>query len=231
MALIISPLISSGSGKLGGVVLLRTTGGFAVRALVTPVNPNTPQQSFIRATLADLSNRWANVLTQAERDLWAVYALNTPLVGPLGTIRTVSGLNMYVRANVVRRQATGLARTDIAPTIFDLGEFDPIQGIGMGVPSNIGFTFDNTDAWANETGSAMLVFASRPQNASIEFFRGPYQLAGQVDGDDTVAPTSPAAITNPFLMAVGQKVFLRVRVTRLDGRLSNEQFVSAITAP
>lgn len=231
MALIISPLISSGSGKIGGVVLLRTTGGFAIRALVTPVNPNTPQQSFIRATFADLSNRWVNTLNQAERDLWNVYALNTPLVGPLGTIRTVSGLNMYQRANVVRRQATALPRQDIAPIIFDIGEFNTISNLGLGVPGNIGFDFTTTDAWANEDDSALLVYVSRPQNASVEFFDGPYQLAGQVDGDAVTPPTTPAAITSPFVMAVGQKVFVKVRVTRADGRLSHTQQVSGITAP
>ncbi len=230
MALIKGPLIASGSGAVGGIVLFKSSGGLAIRARVVGLNPNTPQQSFIRATLADLSNRWANTLSQAQRDLWNVYAINTPLIGPLGDARTVSGINMYVRANVVRRQAVALPRTDIAPITFDLGEFDPIGSPTAGVGTSVGFTFDNTDAWAGEDDSAMLVYVSRPQNPSISFFRGPYQFAGQVDGDAITPPTSPASVSSQFLQAAGQKVFLRVQVSRADGRLSNQQFEEAIVA-
>ena len=68
----------------------------------------------------------------------------------------------------------------------------------------------------------MIVYSSRPQNQSINFFKGPYQLAGTVDGDDTTAPTSPQEITSPFPLTDGQHLFVQIRVHRIDGRLSGK---------
>lgn len=228
MALIVSPLIAAGSGKIGGIVIAHNKGGMYFRALVAVTNPNTPAQNFVRATVSDLTNGWSNVLSQAQRDLWETYAQNVPLANALGVPRNVSGINMFVRSNVGRAQGTLLPRVTIAPSVFDLGEFTPFTAPTASIGSSVGFAFTNTDAWANEDDSAIQVWASRPQNASIQYFTNPYRFAGQVDGDAITPPTSPAAITSPFLSVSGQRVFLRVRVTRADGRLSLDQRLTAL---
>lgn len=217
--LIDSALISRGSGSLGGLTMSHNAGGLYLRARVTPTDPNTPQQATIRAFVAQLTSLWVNTLTQVERDKWSAYAANVTLIGPLGAAINVSGLNMYVRSNVPILQA-GFPRRDDAPAIFDLGDFTAPTITAIFATQDVFLAFTITDAWVNETGAAMMLFLSRPQNESINFFKGPYRFAGSVAGDLAIPPTSPATIPSQFTIAVGQKLFGRAQVFRIDGRLS-----------
>lgn len=223
-----SQILTGASGSIGGLTASRNAGGPYFRARAVPINPNTTLQNDVRATIADLSNRWSNVLTKVERDAWTLYADNVPLTGPLGAERTVSGLAMYVRGNLSRGQAA-LIRADAAPVIFDTGDFSPVTDVII-VGQTVTFVFTNTDDWANEDEAAMLVYIGRPQNPGVNYFTGPYQFAGQIDGDGITPPTSPAVITSPFLITVGQKIFARVVVSRIDGRYSNDQKFDAVAA-
>lgn len=220
--------MTQASGSIGGVTASRNKGGMYMRGRAVPVNPNTPQQQTIRGAVASLSNLWSTLLTPAERDAWDVYAQNVLLPGPLGDPRQVSGLNMYTRSNTPRIQA-GLPRVDAAPTTFDLGEYTA-PSIGTIVPASntVPIVFDNTDDWANENDAAMLVFIGRPQNPSINYFKGPYQLADQIDGDATTAPTSPFAVVSNFPFASGNKIFALITVTRADGRYSSKTYLEGL---
>lgn len=222
-----SQIISRGSGSIGGLTASHNKGGNYFRARVTPTDPATAFQTVVRAAHASLVNFWNDVLTQAERDAWAVYATNTPLTDAFGDPRTVTGLNMYVRGNVSRIQ-NGLPRVDSAPTVFSLGEFT-LTSIAVTQPTQqIAITFEATDAWANEDDSGMLVYVSRPQNPGKSFFKGPYRLAGDIQGDATTPPTSPETLALPFAVVPGQRIFAKIRVSRADGRLSFIQRIGTI---
>lgn len=222
-------LIGAASGKLAGSVFSHNKGGQYIRQFVVPTNPNTTSQNQVRAYMANLSARWGSILTQSQRDGWIDYAANVPQINALGDEIFVTGLNQYVRANVPRLQAA-LARQDDAPTIFDKGEFTvPTFGIDA-ANDEIDVTFTNGDLWANEDGAAMLVYTSRPKGVGVNYFTGPYQFAGSILGDSGTPPTSPAAISLPQNFTAGQKGFVRVTVTREDGRLATPFRDSAIAA-
>lgn len=207
------------SGSLGGVTASRNRSGSYFRNRTIPVNPGTTFQTAVRGFMASLSNHWIDTLTQLQREAWTTYAENVALIDALGSAIFVTGMNMYIRSNVPRLQAID-ARQDDAPVIFDLGEFTNPSMTALDAGNALTVSFDNTDAWANEEGSAMIVYGSRPQNPTINFFKGPYRFANIILGDAVTPPTSPAIIVNPFPLASGQKVFAQVRVTRSDGRLS-----------
>lgn len=214
-----SALVTQASGSVGGVTASHNAGGMYLRARTIPTDPSTAQQIKIRNFVASLANKWSSALSDAQRAAWQVYAANVPLLNPLGDQILVSGINQYTRSNVARLQAT-MSRVDDAPVIYNTGDFtDPTIGFDA-TADEVDVTFTNTDDWANEDDSAMLVWASRPQNRTINFFKGPYQLAGAIDGDSVTPPTSPAAISAPFPAAVGQKVFVIIKVVRADGRVS-----------
>jgi hypothetical protein len=213
-------LIAAASGKLAGVVFSHNASGKYVRQLAIPTNPATVQQEVIRATTAQLANLWVNSLTQAQRDEWTAYATAVPILDAIGNPVNIPPMAMYVRSNVARIQS-GLARVDNAPAILDLGEFTvPSVAAPDATAETVDVTFTNGDAWANEDDSAMLVFASRGQNPTINYFTGPYRFAGRIDGDSVTPPTSPATISLPFAVVATQKVFFRFAVTRADGRYS-----------
>lgn len=222
-----SALVTQMSGSVGGITGAHNQGGLYFRARSIPVNTNTVQQQAVRATLATLTSRWNDTLTPLQRDQWANYSSNVPIVDRLGEARPIGGIAQYIRSNVPRLQA-GLDRIDTGPTTFNLGSFTPVTfTASLGDTDNLEIVFDADDAWANESDAAMLIYASRPVSPSINFFRGPFRFAGSVDGDDASAPTPPATIDSPFPLLDGQRVYLRVRVTRADGRLSSDQILAA----
>lgn len=223
-----SPLLSKASGSLAGSVFSHNKGGMYMRARATPTNPNTSAQIAVRDSMRVAVDAWTNVLDQAERDSWNLYAFNTPLLNKLGQSTKRSGQNMFVRSNVPRLQA-GESLVQTAPSIFDLGSFTPVVfGTADASASTISFSFTNADDWANELGSSMLVYQSRPLNPTIDFFKGPWQLATTIAGDAMVAPTSPKTFTSLFAMVAGQKIFLKLRVTRADGRYTDAQIIDGI---
>lgn len=219
MALYKSAILTTASGSVKGLTFSKNRGGQYIKGRSSPTNPNTTQQQTVRTILADLSNLWVNTLSQADRNKWADYAANVPVINRLGDSINLSGLNMYVRSNSPRLQA-GLDRVDTAPVIFDLGSFTPVTTSASAATDLVGVTFDDTDEWANEDGGAMLLYTARPQNPTINFFKGPYQFTAAILGDAVTPPASPGGGVSPFSFTEGQKIFTRVQVVRADARLS-----------
>ncbi len=215
-----SAIITEASGALGGLVASHNRGGLYFRARVVPVNPNTPQQQAIRGFVAMLTARWQSVLTPLQRASWDLYALNVPLPDRLGEPRNVGGLAMYVRSNVPRLQAN-LTLIDSAPIIFDLGSYTPPGFSNFTAAGNSFETlFDGfgADAWPAEDGAAMLVYTSRAESLAVNFFKGPYRFADSILGSVADPPVPPFVTTPAFALVQGTKIFVRVDVTRADGR-------------
>lgn len=223
-----SALITQASGSIGGFTASHNRGGLYLRARATPTNPNTPQQQAVRSFMSTLTSLWLNVLTGVQRAGWDLYALQVPLTGRLGEPHNVGGLSMYVRSNSPRLQA-GLPRVDDAPSIFNLGEYTvPTLGIMSEAAQLIPVGFAVTDEWVGEDDAAMLIWTSRPQNLSINYFKGPYRFAGAILGDSALPPASPQDITPAFPFEVDHLVFIRANVVRVDGRLGAEFRTGAV---
>lgn len=216
--------IAAASGSIGGTTFSRNRGGPYVRTRAVPTNPNTTWQQEVRSLVATLTSLWLNALSADQRASWDTYALNVHLPNALGFDRNVGGLAMYVRSNVSRLQAdpVQLPRVDDAPVIFNLGDYTlPSFGNASDAAQDADVTFTNTDDWAGEDDAAMLLYGSRAQNPSINYFKGPYRHADLIPGDGVTPPTSPHTVTWPFPFVETQRLFLFLRVTRADGRLSS----------
>lgn len=218
-----SGIVTAASGSVGGITAAHNQGGLYFRSRSIPTNPASAQQTAVRDAVTVLTSAWRQVLTESQRDGWRTYAANVPLVDRLGDARTVSGIAQYVRSNVIRVQV-GLPRVDEPPTTFELGSFSTVSVTGTAAdPYTLDVDFDDTDEWVGEDDAAMVVYLSRQQNPTIQFFAGPYRQSGQIDGNSGTAPTSPATITAPFAGTEDNAAFGYVRVTRADGRLSGVQ--------
>lgn len=222
MALFKELLVADLSGKVGANVFSHNRGGKYVRVLSIPTNPNTPQQVAVRSAFAFLTDRWTNILTVAQRLAWIVYALNVKVPNRIGEQISLSGLAMYTRCNTAKR-AQAIAVSDTAPTVFTNALFlQQSASNASEATQTVEFPFavsPLTAPWANEVGSFLMVFLSRPQNVSIRYFRGPYRFSGAIQGDP-VPPTSPFVVTAPFAFVVGQKLFWRQLIVQADGRIS-----------
>ncbi len=211
--------MTQASGSLGGITASRNRGGMYFRARSIPTDPATTFQVSIRNSMILVVGLWTTLLTQTQRDDWALYASLVTLPGPLGDPITVSGFNMFVRTNVNNDQ-NGLPIADDAPTDFNLGDTGLVTFGATAIANAISVSFDNTSPWANIDDGALLLYVSRPQNVTINFFKGPFRRITPVLGITIGPPTSPHAGTSPFSQTIGQRVWLKVRSILPDGRLS-----------
>lgn len=208
------------SGSVGGIVASHNRGGAYFRNRAIPVNPNTPFQQAVRGFMATLTSLWNNTLTPAERTAWNTYALNVLIPDSLGEPRNIGGLGQYIRSNVPRLQ-NGLPRVDTAPIIFNLGEStNPSFDTFLAATDVFNVNFTVADAWVSEDDAAMLISSSRSQNATINFFKGPYRAVAAILGDVGAPPASPVVTLAAFSIEIGNRTFIQTRVSRADGRLS-----------
>jgi len=207
-------------GSIGGTVFSRTRSGAIARARSIPVDPGSALQVAVRAIMGQVRDYYFNTLTDAQRAAWTQYANNVDYTNRLGETINLTGYNMFCRSNIPRVQA-GLSIIADGPTNFTLAEQDGTVAVTTTAASKeVSVAFDDTLDWLDETGAALLVYESAPQNPTVNYFKGPYRYLGKVDGDDSTAPTTPQTFTSAFEMAAGQKQFYQFRILRADGRLS-----------
>lgn len=219
MAKFKSALLTQASGSIGGLTFSRNKGGMYVRSRALVTNPNSVYQAAVRARFAQLATRWTQTLDDGQRLLWTIYGEQVPITNSVGDSINLSGLAWYQAMNGARLSA-GLSIINDAPFDYSLAALTaPVVASVDEAADTASVVFTNTDAWAGEVGGALIVYASRGQNASRNFFKGPYRYAGRVLGAAS-PPTSPASITLPFDVGAGQKVFFMFRAVRADGRIS-----------
>jgi len=224
-----SPVYSAASGSIAGITYSRNRFGLYTRQRSVPVQPNTELQQSMREYMRTLVNAWTNTLTSAQRAAWALYASNVAMIDSLGQTEYLSGQNQFIRSNLSRLQ-NHYAEIDAGPTTFDLGQFTAITFTASEATQEISVTFNNGDAWANADGSGLFVGQGKPQNASRAFFKGPFRTLASIDGDSVTPPESPSAIAAAYAFVAGQNLWLRVRASLVDGRLTAPTIVGPVAA-
>lgn len=227
-ALVVLPEGQQRSGSIGGTVWSHNRSGVYIRNRSIPVNPNTDRQNEVRNAVRSITIAWELTLTQVQRDAWDVYAANVNWTNRLGQAITLTGLNHFIRSNTTLVQQ-GIARVDAAPVIFDLAAAELALGATASeATQDISVTFDDTAVWATEAGAYQFFHVGLPQNGSRKFFGGPYRLENFVAG---VSPAvSPRVFASPFPFAEGQRIWVRSRIARADGRMSEFAQVNFLAA-
>ncbi|MBA7656193.1 hypothetical protein ES703_64108 [subsurface metagenome] len=131
MALVVLPEGQQRSGSIGGTVWSRNSAGAYIRNRSVPVNPNTDRQVAVRNYVKNLTIRWANTLTQPQRDAWDVYAANVDWLNKLGDSVNLTGMPHYVRCNTLRLVLLQ-TRIDDAPIIFNLAAAEELDAGVLG---------------------------------------------------------------------------------------------------
>jgi hypothetical protein len=218
--LVVLPEGQQRSGSAGGSTWSRNRFGAYVRSRSMPVNPNTDLQVAARNRVRALTIAWQNTLTPAQRDGWNLYAANVPWKNHLGQDSFLTGLNHYVRSNTARLQA-GLVRLDAAPVIFNLASAEQSLGCTASeLTQLLSLSFDDTAPWTSEDGAFQQLQMGMPQNAGISFFGGPWRAMTPILGNAGAPPASPVAPAATFPFAANQRIWVRTRIGRADGRLS-----------
>ncbi len=217
---------SSPSGAVGGIVFSHNRGGSYIRTLKVPTNPASAFQVLARNRMSDLTNRWLNTLTDAQRDDWATYAANVPIVNRIGEQIFLTGLNWYVASNSLRNQA-GLLRSDDAPATFNLAAFSITTIVASEATQVVQVGYGTGDDWTDDDG-AMLAWVTRPQNPTRNFNNLPYRFAAAVLGVTATPPPPPFDVPAPFAFTLGQRLFVKLNVVNPDARIGPVQKYSVI---
>jgi hypothetical protein len=218
MALVTLPEGQQRSGKQGGMVWSHNRGGPYVRTRAIPTNPGTARQVAVRNAVRSIAIAWDTILTQAQRDAWNVYATNVSWTNRLGESTSLTGLNHFIRTNTIS-VTHGKARLDVAPVIFDIAAAElALAPTASEATQQITIAYDDTLPWANEAGAFQFFFGGLPQNGGRQFFKGPYRYINLADG--ATPAVSPGIFNYPFPFAAGQRLWVRSRILRADGRLS-----------
>ena len=207
-------------GSMAGNVFSRNKSGAYLRARTKPTNPNTALQQAVRSAMAELTTRWAQTLTAAQRTAWNLYGSSVSMTNKLGESIFLSGFNHYLRSNISLLQTAGTL-VDAGPTIFELPETD----LGMVASGGEGtqllsIAFTDTFDWVDEDEAHLVIYQGSPQNAQRNFFNGPWRYAGKISGDGITPPTTPTTIAASFVITETQRVWVYGRIQRADGRLS-----------
>lgn len=216
--ILLGPLVSKVSGKIGGVVFAHGKGGAYIRALGAIVNPNTQRQNTVRSQMALISRRWFEDLTPGQRDAWAVFAANVPRKNKVNSVIHLTGKMEHQGSNMVALNA-GLPVIDDGPADFNLPGEDPTFAVTASEGSQeLTVSFDDSLAWASVDDAAMIIRMGLPQQNTINFFDGPYRAAGALLGSTATPLTGPQTVAVPFPIVEGQKLFVEGRVKMPDGR-------------
>lgn len=230
MALILSNIISQASGSVGGLTFTNNASGMVLRSKTMPTNPNTAAQQVVRNAMKTLAGIWNEDLDDEEVDSWIAYAAQVLVPNALGVPRKISAYSHFIACNSARLQA-GLSVVETAPVDTWLPTFTLPTFVVDASDDTIAVTFTPADDWANETGGAMLIYASAGLNPGRIRNYGSFKFAGRILGNAATPPASPATIALPTLVGESLRVHWRVRVTRADGRLSSPFQGSVLVQP
>ncbi len=218
MALVVLPEGQQRSGSIGGTVWSRNRSGVYIRNRAVPVNPNTARQNTVRNAVRSIAIAWNLTLTEPQRAAWDNYAANVTWTNSLGQSINLTGLNHYIRCNTPRVM-NAIPRIDTAPIIFELATAE-LELSATASEATQDLTIDGAAgaAWVGEADAWQFFSMGLPQNGGIKFFGGPYRQLTAVPGAGP--PPFPVVIAGAFPFAEGQRLWVRSRITRGDGRLS-----------
>lgn len=215
-----SSLISEASGSVGGSTYSRNRYGMYIRNRSIPVQPNTDRQAAAKSRFSQASARWNEFLTQAQRTAWNLYGASVAMLNKLGDTIYLSGYSHYIRSNCQQLQVLATV-VDAGPTTFSLPNTDSNATVAISEATQLlTITFTASLPWVDEDGAFLQAEISIPRIAGREFLGGPFRYAGAIEGDLASPPTSPQTMAVPFVCTEGQKVEVRLRIGRADGRLS-----------
>lgn len=218
------------AGSIAGTVHARNRFGNYVRARTKPVNPRSTRQTKIRSIIAELTERWIDVLDDAQRTAWATYAAGIAMKNKLGETVHLTGFNHYIRSNAVYLDAVDQYFDD-GPTPLTLPDKDPAFAIAATANNQlISVTFNEALAWNSEPAAGMVMLDGRPQNPTRNFFAGPYRGIHWLGGIQPPGNTTPQTHTGLFTLVEGQKIWAQARIIRVDGRLSEPFTANCIIA-
>jgi len=218
-----TPLIS---GKIGGTIFSRNSGGSYMKNLAIPVNRNTTYQTTARALLAQFAQSWKTI-GSTDQAAWNAFAAVNPVINRVGDSVTMSGFDAYcmVNCNLVNGGASSTPRPMLPFTVTA-----PTSLSATCVAGVTTLTFLPTPVPAL---TAYLVWGTAPQSLGKFYVENQYRLFKVF----APAAASPQVVTTfyntrfgaPPLVAGARLFFAIQAVSLVNGATSQWLRASCLT--
>ena len=215
-----SSIFAKASGSLNGMVFSHNRFGMYTRNRSTPVNPSSQRQQDVRSAFTSLVADWSEVLTQAQRDAWNLFANSILSINKVGDPVNLTGQNHFVRSNTVLLQA-GLPQVNDGPTTLSLPSVDPSMVVTASeAAQELSIAFDEDLEWLDEDNAGLAILMASPKGVGSSYLGGAMRYSGVILGDAVTPLTSPQVLAVPFVVTENQKTQVQARIIRADGRVS-----------
>ena len=194
-------VLGSQSGSVGPYVTARNKAGTYTRARVIPLNPQSPAQQNIRATLAAVASMWRG-LPQETREAWAGVQKQVDA--------SLSPFNVFARV-VCNLVLSGQDPATAAPVVpaFGILTMDGIAASVAGTP--LALTLTVTDLATTTTGAKYKVEASAPCSAGRHVPGNAFKVIGYFNDAASITTGVAAAYAAEFgVPAAGTRMAVRI---------------------
>jgi len=205
---------------MGGCTFSRNRTGSYIRRKVVPTNPASSFQTEKRGRFASLVILWTTVLTPTQRASWDSWANATEQSGWGGKVYKMTGQNAYIAMNTMRLERDYGPINEPPPHYSSCQLTPPVITKADVSDQEISFNINVADEWAILDNAGLCCYVGRPQNPSVNYFKGPYRFAFAFSGSGGNPLTNPRISSTPFHFALGQRVFCQFRAQAEDGRIS-----------
>lgn len=211
------------SGSLDGLTASHNRGGQYFRERVIPVDPDTEQQEFCRAAMADLATAWNN-MTEDQREAWNSYAATITTTNRIGDRRTLTGRQAWSQFALPQfQQVEALDHgriVTVTPPQFAADDFQQAPHLSLTSTTTLHIAWLEPTTWeaSGDPNDGIIVHIGRPHPATKVWYQGPFQATHWIESDDVDPPTSPQDVTIPVGLqpTSGQALDVRIRLFRGD---------------
>ena len=202
------PMVGAVSGRVGGTIFSHNRGGAYIRNGVVPVLVQSGYTENARNALAACARAWG-ALTAEERQNWAAYTVENPVVNRLGQKKTLSGHMAYNALNTRLVQA-GETPLDVPP---NSGSPAPLTDLTADIDVSDGtaiLTFAPTPLAA---GRRLMVWGCVVNKPGVNYVANKYRLLTYSAAAQATGLDIQSALNARFgALQAGDRVFLRAQV-------------------
>ena len=207
----LGPMIADIRNSIGGTTFARNRAGHFARQRVKPVDMASERQQAVRNAVATLQNDWRTTLTATQRAGWN----NLGDVGggsnALGDRIRLTGIQCYIRTNVIMLLAGESQITDAPPVPYEIG----IPTLVFSATVATGLKLDSITPALN-AGDILQIQVSGKFSPTRSFFKGPWPVIAWIDS----TATPPLSLTGVPPYVDGDRYFVAARLVTATGRVS-----------
>lgn len=169
--ILFTAIVADMRNKVAGTVFSKNRGGSYARTKVTPVNPQTTFQSFVRGNFTSAAQAWRS-LTELQRLAWLLVVNDYAKADVFGNIRVPAGNNVFSKLYINATTISGTPLTNPPATTPTpaLTEFTPVYN--SVVPSaTISSPFSSVPV-----GQSVVIRATSQQSPGVTNVKSLYRI-------------------------------------------------------